>query len=119
MRNGSFAGAVRVIVAALAILATGAASASSDDEIAEEAPRKSERPAAFARPVGVKPYFLSPPPDRLTPSEEQRAIDYRSNLEGEIKRRERRPSARRGRREFDRMQTLRRERARIGRMIRR
>ena len=119
MKNGSVSGTVRVIVAALAILATGAATASGEDEIAEETPRKSERPTAFARPVGVKPYFLSPPPDRLTPSEEQRAIDYRSNLEGEIKRRERRPSARRGRRNFDRMQTLRRERARIGRMIRR
>ena len=119
MRNGSFAGAVRVFAAALAILATGAAAASGDDEIAEEAPRKPERRATLDRPIGLNPYFLSPPPDRLTPSEEQRAIDYRSNLEGEIKRRERRPSARRGRREFDRMQTLRRERARIGRMIRR
>ena len=116
MMNGSVARALAII---LAILVAGAATASGEDEIVEETPRRSERPAIIDRPISVKPYFLSPAPDRLRPSEEQRAIDYRSRLEGEIKRRERRPSARRGRRGFDRMQTLRRERARIGRMIRR
>ena len=114
--NGTVASTLAIM---LAILAAGAPSALGEGEFAEQTSRKTERPTNLDRPIGVKPYFLSPAPDRLAPSDEQRAIDYRSRLEGEIKRRERRPSARRGRRGFDRMQSLRRERARIGRMIRR
>ncbi len=58
-------------------------------------------------------------PEQLAPSEKQRAVDYRSGLQGEIKRLERRQGYRRDRRGFDRMQTIRRERARMGRINRR
>ncbi len=102
-------------VAVLIVSATAVA----DDETAGEAPTKTERPTTLDRPIGVKSYFLSPPPERLSPSEEQRAVDYHSGLQGEIKRLERRQRWRGDRRGFNRMQTLRRERARIGRIIRR
>ncbi len=101
--------------AGLIVSATPAAGA----EPADEAPARTERPATLDRPIGVKSYFLSPPPEQLSPSEEQRAVDYHSGLQGEIKRLERRQRWRRDRRGFNRMQTLRRERARIGRIIRR
>ena len=104
---------------AIAVMIVGATPAAGDDETADEAPTKTERPTTLDRPIGVKPYFLSPPPEQLSPSEEQRAVDYHSGLQGEIKRLERRQGYRRSRRGFDRMQTIRRERARIGRIIRR
>ena len=114
MRN-SFIIGTGIVLSALIVSATPAAG----DENADEAPTKTERPTTLDRPIGVKSYFLSPPPEQLSPSEEQRAVDYHSGLQGEIKRLERRQRWRRDRRGFDRMQTLRRERARIGRIIRR
>ncbi len=104
---------------AVAVLIVSATPAAGDDDTADEAAAKTERPTTLDRPIGVKSYFLSPPPEQLSPSEEQRAVDYRSGLQGEIKRLERRQGYRRSRRGFDRMQTIRRERARIGRIIRR
>ena len=104
---------------AVAIMIVGATPAAGDDETADEAPTKTERPTTLDRPIGVKPYFLSPPPEQLAPSEKQRAVDYHSNLLGEIKCLERRQGYRRDRRGFDRTQTIRRERARMGRIIRR
>ena len=104
---------------AIAVMIVGATPAAGDDETADEAPAKTERPTTLDRPIGVKPYFLSPPPQQLAPSDEQRAIDYHSALQGEIKRLERRQGDRRSRRGVDRMQTIRRERARMGRIIRR
>ncbi len=108
-----------VLAAALALLIVGAMPALSDDEAPEETAARTERPTTLDRPIGIKPYFLSPPPDTLAPSDDQRAVDYHSGLQGEIKRLERRQGYRRDRRGFDRMQTIRRERARIGRIIRR
>ena len=114
MRN-SFIIGTGIVLSALIVSATSAAG----DENADEAPTKTERPTTLDRPIGVKSYFLSPPPEQLSPSEEQRAVDYHSGLQGEIKRLERRQRWRGDRRGFNRMQTLRRERARIGRIIRR
>jgi len=114
MRN-SFIIGTGIVLSVLIVSATSAAG----DETADEGPTKTERPTTLDRPIGVKSYFLSPPPERLSPSEEQRAVDYHSGLQGEIKRLERRQRWRHNRRGFDRMQTLRRERARIGRIIRR
>ncbi len=104
---------------AVAVLIMGASATASDDRTADEATAKTQRPTTLDRPIGVKPYFLSPPPEQLAPSEKQRAVDYRSGLQGEIKRLERRQGYRRDRRGFDRMQIIRRERARVGRIIRR
>ena len=104
---------------AIAVLIMGATPAASDDEAADEAPAKTERPTTLDRPIGVKPYFLSPPPEQLAPSEKQRAIDYHASLLGVIKRLERRQGYWRDRRGFDWMQIIRRERARVGRIIRR
>ncbi len=104
---------------AIAILIVGATSAASDDETADDSTARTQRPTTLDRPIGVKPYFLSPPPEQLAPSEKQRAVDYHSALVGEIKRLERRQGYRRDRRGFDRMQNIRRERARMGRIIRR
>lgn len=115
MRN-SFIIGTGIVLSALIVSATPAA---GDAETADEAPARTERPTTLDRPIGVKSYFLSPPPERLSPSEEQRAVDYHSGLQGEIKRLERRQRWRGDRRGFNRMQTLRRERARIGRIIRR
>ncbi len=103
----------------VAALIMGATPAAGDDETADEAPAKTERPTTLDRPIGVKPYFLSPPPEQLVPSEKQRAVDYHSALLGEIKRLERRQGYRRDRRGFDRMQTIRRERSRMDGIIRR
>jgi hypothetical protein len=107
------------LAAALALLIICAPPALAETETTDETPPKTERPTTLDRPIGVKPYFLSPPPERPAPSDEQRAVDYRSNLQGEIKRLERRPGYRGNRRGFDRMQSIRRERARIGRVLRR
>ena len=108
-----------VLAAALALLIVGAMPALSDDEAPEETAARTERPTTLDRPVGIKRYFLSPPSEPLAPSDDQRAVDYHSDLQGEIKRLERRQGYRRDRRGFDRIQTIRRERARIGRIIRR
>jgi len=113
---------VRPATAILAICLALAASpfpALGEDEAVDVTPPKTERPTTLDRPIGLKPYFLSRPPERLSPGDEQRAADYRSNLEGEIKRLERRQGNRRGRRGFDRFQSIQRERDRVGRIIRR
>ena len=113
---------IRPATAILAIcvaLAISSFPALGEDEVVDVTPPKAERPTTLDRPIGLKPYFLSRPPARLSPGDEQRAADYRSNLEGEIKRLERRQGHRRDRREFDRMQSIQRERGRIGRIIRR
>ncbi len=104
--------------AALAVI-VGASPILGDDRTADETSARTEPPATLDRPVDLKPYYLSPPPRRLKPTDEQRAVDYRSQLKGEIKRLERRQGYRRDRRGFDRMQNLRRERSRIDRIIRR
>ncbi len=114
-RLGPFAGPA----AAFTLVIVGATPALGDDEAADETRSRIERPTTLDRPIGLEPYFLSPPPERLAPSEKQRAVDYRSGLQGEIKRLERRQGYRRDRRGFDRMQTIRSERARIDRIIRR
>ncbi len=112
-RLGRFAGP------AAALLIVGAIPALGGDEAADEPRSRIERPTTLDRPIGVTRYFLSPSPERLAPSENQRAVDYRSGLQGEIKRLERRQGYRRVRRGFDRLQTIRRERARMDRVIRR
>ncbi len=114
-RSSHFSG----LAAALALLIGGASPALGEEETADEIAPRTERPTTLDRPIGLKPYFLSPPPDTLAPSDDQRAVDYHSGLQGEIKRLERRQGYRRDRRGFDRIQTIRRERARIGRIIRR
>ena len=114
-RLGPFAGPA----AAFALLIVGATPALGDDETADETRPRIERLSTLDRPIGLEPYFLSPPPERLAPSDKQRAADYRSGLLGEIKRLERRHGYRRDRRGFDRMQAIRRERARMDRVIRR
>ncbi len=113
-RQGRYRDVTRHARAALAALLLSATPVVGDDEAGDEAPAKIERPTSLDRPIGIKPYFLSPPPERLAPSDDQRAVDYRSGLQGEIKRLERRQGYRRDRRGFDRMQTIRRERARMG-----
>jgi hypothetical protein len=107
------------LAAALASLIVGALPAFGEAETTDETPPKTERPETLDRPIGLKPYFLSPPPERPALSDEQRAVDYRSNLEGEIKRLERRPGYRGNRRGFDHMQSIRRKRAPMGRVPRR
>ncbi len=111
--------AARVAGAVFAAMLLSATPAVGEDRAAADTPAKTERPTSLDRPIGLKPYLLSPPPDRLAPSDEQRAVDYRSDLQGEIKRLERRQGDRRSRRGFDRAQTIRRERARIDRVLRR
>ncbi len=108
-----------VLGAALALLVVGALPALGDDEAPEETAARTERPISLIRPIVIRPDFLSPPPERLAPSDEQRAVDYRSNLQGEIKRRERRQVYRRDWRGIDRMRKIRRERARMDRVLRR
>ncbi len=110
---------VTVLAAALALLIVGAMPALGDDEAPEETAARTERPTSLNRPISIKPDFLSPPPERLAPSDEQRAVDYRSNLQGEIKRQERRQIYRRDWRGIDRMRKVRRERARMDRILRR
>ncbi len=112
-RSSRFGG----LAATLALLIVAAAPASGDDETGDVTRSGTERATTLDRPLGMKPYFLSPPPETLAPSDEQRAIDYRSGLQGEIKRLERRQGDRRSRRGFDRAQTIRRERARMDRII--
>lgn len=107
------------LAAAIAVLFVGVARADGDDAAEERTPAKAERPTTLDRPIGLKPYFLSPRPKQVDPTARQRAVDYRSRLKGEIKRLERRQGDRRDRRSFDRGQSLRRERARIDRVIRR
>ncbi len=114
-RSSHFSG----LAATLALLVFGASPVLGDDEAADETPPRTERPTTLDRPIGIKPYFLSPPPELVAPSDAQRAVDYRSGLQGEIKRLERRQGYRRDRRGFDRMQTIRRERARMDSIIRR
>jgi hypothetical protein len=118
---------VRSVAAVLALYASLAmlpvAALGEDEAVEKAAPEevapKVERPKNLDRPTGLKRYFLSPPPERLSPGDEQRARDYRSDIEGEIKRLERRGGEHRDRRDFDRMQSLQRERERIGPIIRR
>ena len=62
-----------VLAAALALLIVEAVPALSDDEAPEETAARTERPTSLNRPIGLKPYFLSPPPDTLAPSDDQRA----------------------------------------------
>ena len=107
------------LAAALALLAVVTMPALGGDEAPEETAARTERPTSRNRPIGIKPDFLSPPPERLAPSDEQRAVDYRSNLQGEIRRQERRQIYRRDWRGIDRMRKIRRERARMDRILRR
>ena len=69
---------------AVAALIVGATPAAGDDATADEPPAKTERPTTLDRPIGVKPYFLSQPPEQLAPSDEQRSIDYHAGLLGVI-----------------------------------
>ena len=107
------------LAATLALLLFGAPPAMGETEITNETPSKTEGPATLDRPVGLKPYFLSPPPERIPLSEEQWAVDYHSNLQGEIKRLERNPGYRGDWLGSDRMQSIRHERTRMGRVPRR
>ena len=66
------------------------------------------------RPLGLKPWLLSPPPERLSPLDAQRAYHYRLGLQAEI----RRLQLQRfhgDRRSFHRLQSARRELSRIRR----
>ncbi len=116
-KPGSVAGVPAILVVALALSIVGATLALGEDATADETAAKTERPTTLDRPIGLKPYYLSPPPEQLAPSDEQRAVDYRSDLQGEIKRLERRQGDRRSRRAFDRGQSIRRERTRINRVL--
>ncbi len=70
------------------------------------------------RPLGLKPWLLSPPPERLSALDDQRAFHYRLRLQAEIRRLELRRSHS-DRRSFNRLQSARRELSRIRRATRR
>ncbi len=76
-----------------------------------------ETSAGNANAFGAQPWFLSPPPEKLTPLQKNRASVYRSDLQREIRRSElrRQPT---NLRSIDRLSTFRRELSRIERATR-
>ena len=73
--------------------------------------------AGDANAFGAQPWFLSPPPEKLTPLQKNRASVYRSDLQREIRRSElrRQPT---NLRSIDRLNTFRGELSRIERATR-
>ncbi len=76
-----------------------------------------ETSAGDANPFGAQPWFLSPPPEKLTSLQKQRASVYRSDLQREVRRLEvrRQPT---NLRSIDRLNTFRGELSRIERATR-
>ena len=76
-----------------------------------------ETSAGDANAFGAQPWFLSPPPEKLTPLQKHRASVYRSDLQREIRRLEmrRQPTKLRS---IDRLSTFRSELSRIERATR-
>ena len=66
---------------------------------------------------GARPWFLSPPPEKLTPLQKHRASVYRSDLQREIRRLELR-GPQTNIRSIDRLNTFRSELSRIERATR-
>ena len=73
--------------------------------------------AGDANPFGAQPWLLSPPPEKLTSLQKQRASVYRSDLQREVRRLEvrRQPT---NLRSIDRLNTFRGELSRIERATR-
>ncbi len=76
-----------------------------------------ETSAGNANAFGAQPWFLSPPPEKLTPLQKHRASVYRSDLQREIRRLEL-GGQRTNLRSIDRHNTFRGELSRIERATR-
>ena len=60
---------IAIILVICAALVASPFPAMAEDEAVDEAPRKGEQPKRLERPTGLKPYFLSRPPERLSPGD--------------------------------------------------